>query len=69
MLRAPDQEYRSRLVAGRAVLDALTAADARFAYARLTAFLAGVTLAVIAWHGIVSGWWLLAPGLVFLFLV
>jgi len=69
MPRSPGQEYTARLEAGRAALDAFTAADARFAYARLATFLSGVTIAVIASQGIVSGAWLLAPAVVFPYLV
>jgi hypothetical protein len=63
------QEYQARLTARRAVRDALTAADARLAHARLAAFFAGVVLAVLAWRSTAGWWWLLAPVAVFLWLV
>ncbi len=63
------QEYRARLDARRAGRDALTAADARFAHARLATFASGVVLALLAWHSAVSAWWLLAPVAVFVWLV
>ena len=69
MPRRPDLEYQARLEAARAALDVLTAADARFAYARLATFLSGVTIAAIAAQGFVTAAWLLVPALVFLFLV
>jgi MutS domain V len=63
------QEYQARLNARCANRDALTAADARLAYARLATFFSGVVLAVLAWHPGVPIWWLLAPGAVFVWLV
>jgi hypothetical protein len=63
------QEYRARLNDRCATRDALRAADARLAYARLATFFAGVVLAVLAWHPGVTIWWLLAPGAVFVWIV
>jgi hypothetical protein len=63
------QEYRARLDARGAARDALTASDARLAYARLAAFFSGVVLAVLAWFSAVTAWWLLAPAVVFGWLV
>src|SRR5918993_1150259 len=69
MLHSPTQEYQARLAAGGSALDILTAADARFAYARLATFLAAVIIAVIAAQGLVGWAWLLTPALVFVYLV
>lgn len=63
------QEYRARLDARRTTHDALTAADARLAYARLATFFAGVVLALVAWRSALSLWSLAAPIAVFLWLV
>jgi hypothetical protein len=63
------QEYRARWQARCVTRDALTAADARLAYARLATFFSGVVLALLAWHLGVTIWWLLAPGAVFVWLV
>jgi hypothetical protein len=63
------QEYRARLEARCAARDALTAADARFAHARLATFFSGVALALLAWRFPASVWLLLAPVAVFVWLV
>jgi hypothetical protein len=63
------QEYQARLNARCAVRDALTAADARLAHARLATFFSGVVLALLAWRSGVTIWWLLAPVAVFVWLV
>jgi hypothetical protein len=63
------QEYRARLEARRATRDALTAADARLAHARLATFFSGVVLAIVAWQFALSLWWLIAPVAVFVWLV
>jgi hypothetical protein len=63
------QEYRARLNARRAARDALTAADARLAHARLATFFSGVLIALLAWHPGITIWWLLAPVAVFVWLV
>jgi MutS domain V len=59
------QEYRARLNARCAARDALAAADARLAHARLATFFSGVVLALLAWHFALTVWWLLAPVAVF----
>jgi hypothetical protein len=64
-----DQEYRARLRDRRATRDSLDAADARFAHARLAAFFSEVVLALLAWRAGISSWWLLAPVVVFVWLV
>ena len=63
------QEYRARLDARRAARDALTDSDVTLAFARLGTFFSGVMLAVLAWLAAVSVWWLLAPVVVFGWLV
>ncbi len=63
------QEYQARLDARRAAHSALTAADARLAYARLSTFFSGVGLALLAWQAAINPWWLLAPIAVFIWLV
>ena len=63
------QEYRARLNARCAARDALTAVDARLAYARLATFSSGVVLALLAWQSAVTIWWLLAPAAVFVWIV
>jgi hypothetical protein len=63
------QEYRARLDARCAARDALTAADARLAHARLATFFSGVVLALLAWRFAASLWSLLAPVAVFVWLV
>jgi hypothetical protein len=62
-------EYLARLDARRADLQALRAADARLAHARLTTFALGVLLALLTWLAGVSAWWLLVPVVVFVWLV
>jgi MutS domain V len=61
-------EYQTRLVARRATRDALTAADARLAHARLATFVSAVLLAAIVWRTSLSAWWLLVPVAVFVWL-
>jgi len=63
------QEYGRRLDARRTRREALIAADARFAYARLATFLSAVVLAPVAWRGLVSFWLMLAPAAVFVWLM
>jgi hypothetical protein len=62
-------EYPARLNARRTDLQVLTAADARLAFARLATFASGVLLALLTWTIGVSVWWLLAPLVVFVWLV
>jgi hypothetical protein len=61
-------EYLARLAARRTARDALTAADARFAHARLATFAAAVVLAALVWRTALSPWWLLVPVAVFVWL-
>jgi hypothetical protein len=55
------EEYDARLNARRATRDALTAADAQYANARLAAFFVAVLVLILAWRAGVSLWWLLVP--------
>ena len=68
MPQPAEEEYQARLQARRATKDILEAADARYAFARLATFGAGVVLALLTWSAAVSAWSLLAPMAVFLFL-
>jgi hypothetical protein len=72
-MRAPAaaalQEYPARQAARRASLDTLTSTDARLSHARLATFALGVLLALLAWNGVVSTWWLLAPVAAFVWLL
>ena len=63
MPRFPADEYRARLDARGATHAALIRTDLRFSQARLAVFGVLVLLAVLAWPGVVSAWWLLAPAL------
>jgi hypothetical protein len=56
-----EQEYQVRLSARRETRDSLSVADARFAYARLGAFFAGVLLLILAYRPGISLWWLVVP--------
>jgi MutS domain V/MutS domain III len=66
---SPCHEYLARIETRRAARDRLGDADARFARLRLAAFAAAVVLALLAWRSAVSGWWLLAPAPLFIWLV
>jgi hypothetical protein len=66
---APGDEYRSRLADRRALHATLNAQDARLSAARLITFGAAVVLAIAGWMGMVSWWWLAAPGLAFCVLI
>jgi hypothetical protein len=66
---SPSDEYLARLETRRASRDRLTEADARFGYARLGTFASAVLLALLAWRFAVSAWWLLAPAVLFIWLV
>jgi hypothetical protein len=66
---AAPQEYCRRLDDRRTQREALTAADARFAYGRLATFFSAVVLALLAWRGLLSFWLLLAPVIVFIWLM
>ncbi len=61
--------YESRLEARRAARDRLTRDDARFAHARLATFGSAVVIGLLVWRASVSGWWLLAPAALFIWLV
>ena len=63
------EEYRTRLASRRATCDAFDALDARFSYARLATFVAGIALVLLAWNEVVSFWLLLLPLLIFAWLV
>jgi hypothetical protein len=67
--QTPSQEYLARLEARRAARDRLTDTDARVAHARLATFAAAAVLAVLVFRSVVTPWWLLAPALVFIWLV
>lgn len=64
-----DQEYPLRLKARQATRAALADADARDSHVRLATFAAAVGLALAAWNGLVSGWTLLLPGLLFVWIL
>ena len=57
----PGDESRARLDARGATHAALTRPDLRFSQARLAVFGVLVLVALMAWFGLVSAWWLLAP--------
>ena len=59
------EEYAARVLARRASRDALNAADARIAHARLATFGASAVLAVLTWQSVVDPWLLLVPAVVF----
>jgi hypothetical protein len=59
----------ARLETRRAARDRLTGDDARFAHARLATFVSAVVLALLVWRFSVTGWWLLAPAVLFMWLV
>ena len=69
MSAAASDEYRTRLASRRATCDAFDTLDARFSYARLATFVAGIALVVLAWNQIVSFWLLALPLLIFAWLV
>jgi hypothetical protein len=58
-------EYRERLAARTATREALNKSDERFAYLRIATFAAGILLAILAWRGVVSAWWLVLPAAAF----
>jgi MutS domain V/MutS domain III len=68
-VHSPSHEYSERLARRRAARDRLSGVDARFAQARLTTFASAVFLALLAWRSAVSGWWLLAPVVLFVWLM
>jgi GrpB-like predicted nucleotidyltransferase (UPF0157 family) len=65
----PAEEYRRRLEQRRQTVAALDRADARLSAARLTTFAAAAVLWAAGWAGIVSYWWLVLPGGVFIVLL
>jgi MutS domain V/MutS domain III len=67
--QSPAREYTVRLAARHAARDALSAADARIAHARLLTGAAAAVLALLAWRGLLSAWWLLVPLAAFIWLV
>jgi hypothetical protein len=67
--QSPSHEYLARLDARRDARDRLTLVDARFAHARLATFASAVLIALLAWRFALTGWWLLAPAVVFMWLV
>ena len=69
MAQSPSHEYLARLETRRAARDRLTEADARFAHARLATFALAVLLAFLAWRSALSAWWLVAPAVLFVWLV
>jgi hypothetical protein len=62
-------EYRGRLAARRAAHDTLSVTDARLSHTRLATFASVVLLALFAWRSGLSPWWLLAPAVIFAWLV
>jgi hypothetical protein len=66
---SPTDEYRARLHQRRAEHAEWTRRDARFAYARLTAFAVLILVLVSGVRGLASYWWLLAPAALFAILI
>jgi hypothetical protein len=66
---SPHREYLARLANRAAERDRLTGVDARFAHARLTTFAAAVVVAALVWRSAAAAWWLLAPAVLFVWLV
>jgi hypothetical protein len=62
-------EYLTRRAARNAARETLNASDARLAHARLATFGASVVLAIAVWTAGISGWWLLLPAAIFVWLV
>ncbi len=58
-------EYRARLDQRRAAQRSLNRLDARYSFARLIVFAAGVLLAIIWWRGLVTPWMLALPAVAF----
>jgi hypothetical protein len=69
VVESPCDEYLARLETRRATRDRLTGYDARFAHGRLATFASAVLVAFLVWNSTVSGWWLLAPAVLFIWLV
>lgn len=69
MPAGPAEEYRARLNRLRTAREKLARQDARFSHARVAVFLVAAAMALLAWRGGVSPWWLLPPAAVFAVLV
>src|SRR5262245_61733165 len=65
----PATEYGRRLTQRQHTLAARRRDDARLSVARFTTAASGVLLVALAWAGLVSAWWLLLPGIVFVALL
>ena len=68
-MRSPADEYRDRVAARRARLEQLNRTDARYAAARLGVFALAVLILILAFRGVLTYWWLLAPATAFAFLI
>ncbi len=69
MSNAPADEYRARLSARRATHAQLSYTDERVSYLRLAVFAVAVLVAVAAWRGAATAWWMTVPAAGFLLLV
>src|SRR5258706_501051 len=69
MPNAPADEYRARLSARRATHAQLSYTDERVSYLRLAVFAVAVLVAVAAWRGAATAWWMTVPAAGFLLLV
>ena len=66
LARSPGEEYADRLRLARDELQREDRRDARLADARLAVFVVAVVVGLAAfWVRVLSGWWLVAPGLLF----
>lgn len=65
MSARPHDQYRARLLGHRAEDDRLARHDLWFSRLRLAVFAGGAALAVVAWRGQASPWWLLLAAAVF----
>ena len=65
----PFPRVPARLEARRAERDRLNQVDAGFGHARLATLALAVLLAVLAWRSTLTPWWLLAPAVLFIWLV
>ena len=62
-------EYHARIAARTATREALDRVDARFAHARLATVGGTILVAIAVWRGVLSGWWLLLPAVLFVWLM